>query len=111
MSNKYKVGDVVRIKKNLLSGVDCAGCYDSCFVASEMLSYEGRTAIIMEARRKNRYSINLDHGFFCWTDEMFEPVEERDKTTAEFTRKDLQTCMFGETNDGSIFVVAGNLLV
>lgn len=181
MKNKHRVGNIVRIKKNLLAYVDEKSRCNGCPVSTLMLQHEGKTATITNAYPDKKYRLDVDNGLCYWTDEllvpvsweyemrydvgervrirkdlkerdvfgisiispsmaeqrgkvatiqsvnqsfyfldingegwteeMFEPVEEEEKTVEKFTRKDLQTCMFGETNDGSIFVVAGNLLV
>lgn len=103
---KYKVGDKVKIKPGLKPG----SAYGNYYFSLSMASFIGYIATI-QAVYEDCYDIDLDDKIYQWTDEMFEPVEEKEKTMEKFTRKDLQTCMFGETSDGSIFVVAGNLLV
>lgn len=68
---KHKVGDKVRVRKNIEPFERC-GCY--LFPAS-MCVYKGVTAKITKVKCDS-YSINVDNGKWDWTDEMFEPVEE-----------------------------------
>ena len=65
---KYKVGDVVRVRKDLCWGSE----YNDWMVVNSMLEYRGMTVTITE--------IDFDHyhikevGHCAWTDEMFEPA-------------------------------------
>src|SRR5574344_950579 len=70
---RFKVGDKVRIRKDLNLYND----YDNCGTVSEMLEYKGDIATIMKVfELSNCYKINIDNQQWLWTDEMFEPVEE-----------------------------------
>ena len=98
---QYKIGDTVRIRKDLVAFQD----YGAARFIDKMSRYLGEEAKI-EVVNKDTYSLDVDQCAWLWSEEMFEPVE-----TAVFSKKDLQSGMFGETNDGAIFVVAGDILV
>jgi len=66
---KYKVGDRVRIRKDLVRGQKY-GKYD---VTSTMQELGGKTACITDVNVRNEaYHIDLDLDLLHWTDEMFE---------------------------------------
>src|SRR5574344_1431094 len=70
---KFKVGDKVRIRKDL----NLYNNYDNCGAVSEMLEYKGDIATILKVfELSNCYKINIDNQQWHWTDKMFEPVEE-----------------------------------
>lgn len=69
---KYKVGDKVRIRKDLVRGQKY-GKYD---VTSTMQELGGKTACITDVNVRNEaYHIDLDLDLLHWTDEMFEDVD------------------------------------
>ena len=74
---KYKVGDKVRVKKNLLSDTS----YGKHIFISEMERFRGENATITQANN-DTYQIDIDNAEWYWSGEMFEPVE--------FTKKDLK---------------------
>lgn len=67
---KYKVGDKVKIRKDLKIG----SVYGSCYVTQEMHDLGGAIVRIIEA---NEYSgeYRIDSFGCYWTDEMFEDVD------------------------------------
>ena len=70
---KFKVGDKVVVKKQLISGVDYGGFP---FVDS-MKEYRGKVVTIHEINsRVMAYEITEDGGEAYWTDEMLEPIED-----------------------------------
>lgn len=66
---KYKAGDKVRVRKDLVVGKRY-GCYPA---ASKMVEKSGKIATIRTVH-SDFYEIYKDA--YRWTDEMFEPVEE-----------------------------------
>lgn len=74
--DKFKVGDKVRIKKDLKPG----NWYSGCYFSTNMGQYRGKTTTI-EKCCKNfvgaffRLDITGEH--FCWTSSMLEKVEEK----------------------------------
>lgn len=76
---KYKVDDKVKIIGNLVMGqqydmatLDDFGFPEGTDVAvKEMLEYAGQEATIVDAFESG-YNIDLDRGFWNWTDAMFE---------------------------------------
>jgi len=73
---KYKEGDKVRIKTNLIPDKRYGG---NTFV-SEMLEFTGKDTIV-NIVSGNKYYLEIDKekGYWCWTDEMLEPVSEYPK--------------------------------
>ena len=74
--DKFKVGDKVRIKKDLKVG----NYYDDCYFSTYMKKYRGKTATIKGCYWDIggvyfRLDINTDS--FCWSSSMLEKVEEK----------------------------------
>lgn len=72
---KYKVGDKVKIKENLITGETYGGVYlygDAC-------RHIGEETMITKVIR-DRYRLGVDNSSRIWTGEMLEPV---DKMSAE----------------------------
>ena len=74
--DKFKVGDKVRIKKDLKVG----NYYDDCYFSTYMKKYRGETATIKGCYWEIggvyfRLDINSDS--FCWSSSMLEKVEEK----------------------------------
>lgn len=73
---KYKVGDKVRVREDLLTKER----YGSCSVAPLMVMFLGETVTIRKVHENiNWYEINEDYGTWVWTDEMFEPLESENQ--------------------------------
>jgi len=66
---KYKVGDKVKVKKNLIVGE----MYGGCFFMVEMKECVDKEAVIDEVE-EGCYYLDIDDEYFGWTDEMLEPV-------------------------------------
>ena len=64
---KYKVGDKVRVRKDLIYG----NIYDGYTVLADMLGYGGKEVTIA-AVHPDHYHIKENHGIRLWTDKMFE---------------------------------------
>jgi predicted dienelactone hydrolase len=72
----FKVGQKVRIKRDLIVGHS----YGGWNICSEMEKYIGKIAtitLIRECRRKNEYLIDLDDGEWTWTKEMLDIIPIR----------------------------------
>lgn len=74
---KYKVGDKVRIREDLVTGGD----YGGSVAVDDMTDMGGSVVTIERVGEVHGYYIKEDPDEYCWTDEMFEPVEE--ELTAE----------------------------
>lgn len=74
MKNKHRVGNIVRIKKNLLAYVDEKSRCNGCPVSTLMLQHEGKTATITNAYPDKKYRLDVDNGLCYWTDELLVPV-------------------------------------
>lgn len=74
---KYKVGDKVRIREDLVTG----GSYGGSVAVDDMTDMGGSVVTIGRVGEVHGYYIEEDPDEYCWTDEMFEPVEE--ELTAE----------------------------
>lgn len=68
---KYKVGDRVRIREDLVMG----GSYGDSIAVDDMIDMGG-SVVTIERVGNLGYYIEEDPDGYCWTDEMFEPVEE-----------------------------------
>lgn len=89
---KYKVGDKVRIREDLVIGGNYGGC-----VAVDDMTDMGGNVVTIERVGNLDYYIEEDPDEYCWTDEMFEPVEE--ELTAEEAIKVLaDMCAIGCKN-------------
>lgn len=77
---KFKVGDKVRIKKDL----DSNKMY-RVLIVSKMEEYKGKVAEIVAVRGKTGYALDIDKGYWKWSDDTFELVESK-----KFTKSDLK---------------------
>lgn len=68
---KYKVGDKVRIREDLVTGVN----YGCSVAVDDMIDMAG-SVVTIESVGSIGYYIEEDPDGYCWTDEMFEQVEE-----------------------------------
>ena len=66
---KYKIGDKVRIKEDLVANQ----WFGDDVFTPEMASYKGQVVTITKIR-ENKYVIEEDHGDWHWTEEMFLPI-------------------------------------
>lgn len=94
---KYKVGDKVRIRKDLKNNVE----YDEVDVNEEMISWGGEEVTISEVLAEDSgYEIEEDDGYFLWTDSMFEDAmtnadkirNMRDEELADFLKETVISC-------------------
>lgn len=69
----YKKGDIVKIVENLEEVADKS----KVGLATSMLEYISKTAIITEAYEGFKYRIDLDSSSFAWTAEMFESAKPK----------------------------------
>ena len=68
---KYKVGDRVKIKENLIIGKTYGGIY----LYGGACKYSGEETIVTKVIR-DRYRLGVDNSSRIWADEMLEPVAE-----------------------------------
>lgn len=66
---RYKVGDTVRIRRDLESGTRF-GFHN---VTKGMCSYAG-TVCTIQSVHKDYYDLGMNNSCYAWTEEMFEPV-------------------------------------
>ena len=98
---KYKVGDRVRVRRDLKNDVS----YGSRYTVEEMMDYKGNVVTISEVR-PNYYKIEEDEEDdegWDWTDEMFEGLvedeltaEEAIKTLGDMCARDCKACELGK---------------
>lgn len=75
---RYKVGDKVRIRKDLVEKQ-----YDGlCFVPS-MAQYKGKVATIVSIQWEDCYEIDIDDKYWHWTDGMLEDVVSNSMTVED----------------------------
>lgn len=71
----YKIGDKIRIKHDLQASIDRY----KIGVTYDMEKYRGQITTIKEVYREASIAycrIDLDHQYWAWTDDMFEPADE-----------------------------------
>lgn len=82
---RYKVGDKVRIKKDLTSGdYDCANG-GKLWCNHTMTAYAGEIATITYVDHDGDYNLDVDDEDWCWSDGMLEDYVEEVKETKETT--------------------------
>lgn len=69
---KYRVGDKVRVRKNLVAGRE----YGNDVFIPDMEKYLGKTMTIDRITVKYKYKLKEDVTHCNWTDEMLEDVED-----------------------------------
>lgn len=84
---KYKVGDKVRVRRDLKNDVS----YGSRYTVEEMTDYKGNVVTISEVR-PNCYWIEGDEEGWDWTDEMFEGLVDDELTAEEAIRIQAEMC-------------------
>lgn len=99
---KFKVGDRVRIKKDLKEGYDY-----KLYVNDDMEELAGKIATITSAWENcgARYEINEDAGTNTWTEEMFENITK--PTKEELLKMPLGTIIKTDEKEHNIFVKVG----
>lgn len=101
---KFKVGDRVKLKDNLIIGQQ----YNGVTFIEKMEKYKGKICTIeIYSERDKVCFLDIDDGNLYYGEDMLELYKDK-----EFSYKDLlQTGVFGETSNGEVFVVIGNKLV
>ena len=112
---KYKIGDKVKIRKDLKGGC----YYNGLYFADEMEIYKGKIATITEIEndkayridfnKEERYRIGLDEGVWCWSDDMFEnnvPTEKQSNDMKKLEDIVLKKGDFVELDDGFLMMVS-----
>nr|DAH73384.1 MAG TPA: hypothetical protein [Caudoviricetes sp.] len=79
---KYKVGDKVRIRKDLQEG----DFYKGFYVNEKMKSHKGEIRIIRRVIEE-AYKLEEDENDWNWTEEMLEPINEDEVETVEESKK------------------------
>lgn len=86
---KYKVGDKVRIREDLL--IDKK--YDGCRFTSSMTVFLGKIVTIREVYENiNRYKIEEDYEIWVWAGEMFEPLESENQADETNVSEEWVSC-------------------
>lgn len=76
---RYKVGDIITIKKNLMRG-----CYEGAYVSLDMLKFRGKSFEIEHIWSKG---YKLRGNEFLWKDAMFEIANVQNETYEEIESK------------------------
>jgi hypothetical protein len=77
---KYKVGDKVKIREDLIIG---KRYNNGITFISNMAQYMGKVATITNIIFGDHYIIDLDDNDYCWTDEMFEDIVSNSMTVKD----------------------------
>lgn len=87
---KFKVGDKVRVKTGLVSGI----CYDGVYLTYGMMKLGGKILTVEQAEAGGYYRLNDGCGY-CWTESTLEPIKEKlviyredNKTIAKYYKGD-----------------------
>lgn len=100
---KFKVGDKVRIRKDLKKGDDF-----EIYVTDEMEELAGKTTIITSAwknSKSSRYNIKEDESCYTWTEDMFE--QNIKPTREELFKMPLGTIIKTNRQEHNVFVKVG----
>ena len=74
MSMRFKVGDKVKVRKDLEIGI----LYGNYYFSTSMAKFKGKQFTIIEVNEEYTYYRTVeDNGSWKWTDEMLEPIEEK----------------------------------
>ena len=84
---KYKVGDKVRIREDLVIGGNYGGS-----VAVDDMTDMGGNVVTIERVGNLGYYIEEDPDGYCWTDEMFEGLVEEKLTAEEAIKLSVELC-------------------
>lgn len=84
---KYKVGDKVRVRKDLQIGTN----YGACMFVSGMNDYKGSVVTISKVY-STYYCIEEDIGTWMWTDEMFDGLVGEELTAEEAIKIQAEMC-------------------
>lgn len=84
---KYKVGDKVRIREDLVMG----GNYGDSVAVDDMVDMGGNVVTIERVGNLGYY-IEEDPDGYCWTDEMFEGLVEEELTAEEAIKIQAEMC-------------------
>ena len=71
MSGKYKVGDYVRIRGDLVAGQ----MYGGVMMLGGMLTLRGHLARIVSTEINGNYRLSIGGYYWQWSDKMLEPVQ------------------------------------
>lgn len=100
---KFKIGDKVRIRKDLKEG-DRFGIY----VTDEMEELAGEIVTITQVNKSLvgvKYAIDKDDGFYSWTEDMFESSVKPSKE--ELFKMPLGTIIKTDRDYNNVFVKVG----
>lgn len=81
---KHKVGDIIRVRKDLRNGID----FGDCYVSSEMANLAGKLVTISGVVDDTYYYLEEDDLNYYWIDEFFEDEDDVDKILKEEKKED-----------------------
>jgi hypothetical protein len=102
---KFKVGDKVRVKMDLITKKN----YNGVIFSEEMKKFKGLKFYIRSTVVYGNTLNGIERYFF--TDDMLELVEQPTKDPSKFTKADLKTKMVVEVKDGNRYLVVDDTLV
>jgi hypothetical protein len=95
---KYKIGDKVRIRSDLVADE----FYGADMFVEEMIPYRGKEATIAKIIKDKGYRILEDGMEWFWYDEMIEGLAEPIKTNLDHYAKDILDYMYNSTCDKDV---------
>lgn len=106
---KYKIGDKVRVKKDLV--ID--RFYDGVTFCMKMNDFKGEIVTIATAHTdkiSDNYEIEEDGELFCWTNSMFEDVDDEDEEITKQETIDILDKTLNFIEDNHIDFIQGNII-
>lgn len=101
---KFKVGDRVRIRKDLKEGYDL-----TIYVSDEMGKYAGNIVTISKTRRRHDgteiYEIKEDDGYWAWSEDMFEQNKKPSKE--ELFDMPIGTIIKTDREENNVYIKVG----
>ena len=101
---KFKVGDKVRVKTDLITKKN----YNGCEFKETMKWTKGREFTV-DICAVNGYILCLPH--YIFTDDMLELVEQPTKDPSQFTKADLKNKMIIETQNGELYLIVDDVAI
>lgn len=92
---KYKVGDKVRVRTDLVVD-DEYGIDWGVMFAEEMDKFRGQVVTIAKVTNEGIYNIKEDDNDWCWTEDMLEPVNDNVNHPSHYTDGKIEVIDFIE---------------
>ena len=102
---KFKVGDKVRVKTDLITKKN----YNGVIFSEEMKKFKGLEFYIRSTVVYGNTLNGIEQYFF--TDDMLELVKQPTKDPSQFTKADLKNKMIIETQNGELYLIVDDVAI